>query len=362
MADSNAETIFDGEENISKEDKIRVCDSCGGTLKYNPYKKKLICVFCSREYELKFKAEKVRELDLEAINDLFDDVDWGVDTKVIECKNCGGKTVSSTAEKTAFCAFCGSQHIVNNDEGSGIKPQGLVPYVFDEIEAKKVLEAWVKRRWLAPNDLKKTFRKKDLQTVYFPYWTFDTYAKSDYYIELGTNHRDSEGKVYKVTWKSKSGNYSKRYDDFLQVGTEGSLNTYLKKIKPFRTTGGEVIDYDPSFLVSCQARKYTVEPNAAWEKTKDDIYYDLSREISSMYYHADKRRGFRQSIEYTDNSFKYIMLPVYISAYEYKNKIYNVVINGQTKKISGQSPVSVYKVMSIVVVIALILFFVYSLS
>ncbi len=357
MADDNINILEDDELELSKESKIKTCDSCGGDLKYNPYKKKLVCIFCSREFELELKSDNVRELDLEMIDELFKDTNWGVETKVIECKNCGGKTVSSTADKTTFCAFCGSQHIVKNIESSGIKPQGLVPYSFDNREAKELMKSWVSKCWLAPNDLKKSFLTKELQTVYYPYWTFDTRAISNYYIELGTEHRDRDGEVYKVTWESRRGTYKKHYDDFLQIGVDSDLNRYMKKIKPFETTDGEVVDYEPSFLAGCQAKKYTVEPDEAWKKTRDDIYEDLRLEIKWSF-NADKRRNFEQVIEYTDNSFKYIMLPVYIAAYQYNDKTYNVVINGQTKKIYGNYPKSVYKIAGIIAVVALIMFLV----
>ena len=49
--------------------------------------------------------------------------------------------------------------------------------------------------------------------------------------------------------------------------------------------------------------------------------------------------------------FKHILLPIWISAYIYKVKVYRFMINGQTGEVDGESPVSIIKVMLLILVI-----------
>ena len=48
--------------------------------------------------------------------------------------------------------------------------------------------------------------------------------------------------------------------------------------------------------------------------------------------------------DYRDVTYKHMLLPVWISAYIFKGKLYNFYINGQTGEVQGKSPVSVFKV------------------
>jgi hypothetical protein len=51
--------------------------------------------------------------------------------------------------------------------------------------------------------------------------------------------------------------------------------------------------------------------------------------------------------------WRYILLPVYISAYMFKNKVYQIMVNGQTGKVAGQRPVIWWHVWSLIVLMLL---------
>lgn len=65
---------------------------------------------------------------------------------------------------------------------------------------------------------------------------------------------------------------------------------------------------------------------------------------------------------YSDETYKHIFIPVYSTAYTYKDKQYNVLINGETGKIKGEYPKSPIKIAAIVIVILGILFGIYLAS
>jgi hypothetical protein len=51
----------------------------------------------------------------------------------------------------------------------------------------------------------------------------------------------------------------------------------------------------------------------------------------------------------TEETFKHILLPVYISSYNYDGKQYSFYVNGQTGKIHGTRPYSFWKIFLAVV-------------
>jgi hypothetical protein len=48
--------------------------------------------------------------------------------------------------------------------------------------------------------------------------------------------------------------------------------------------------------------------------------------------------------DYRDITFKHILLPIYISAYRYNNKLYRFLVNGATGKVKGERPWSAWKI------------------
>ena len=69
---------------------------------------------------------------------------------------------------------------------------------------------------------------------------------------------------------------------------------------------------------------------------------------------GDTYRDLRIAADYSGQTFKHILAPVWLLSYHYGAKAYQVVINGSTGSISGDYPKSWVKI-SFAVLIALIL-------
>ena len=55
-------------------------------------------------------------------------------------------------------------------------------------------------------------------------------------------------------------------------------------------------------------------------------------------------RNFSMNLDFSDESWRYILLPVYLANYSYEQKSFQVIINGQSGAIAGQRPVDWFKV------------------
>ncbi|HRA24683.1 MAG TPA: hypothetical protein PLK52_14030, partial [Usitatibacteraceae bacterium] len=62
---------------------------------------------------------------------------------------------------------------------------------------------------------------------------------------------------------------------------------------------------------------------------------------------GDQQRIHSVSTRYSGVKFKHVLLPVWISAYRYRDKAYRFLINGQTGEVSGESPKSWWKIAAI---------------
>ena len=53
---------------------------------------------------------------------------------------------------------------------------------------------------------------------------------------------------------------------------------------------------------------------------------------------GDEQRIGNLNTDYNAITFKHILLPIWISAYQYNGKVYRFIINGRTGKLEGERP------------------------
>ena len=124
------------------------------------------------------------------------------------------------------------------------------------------------------------------------------------------------------------------------------------KIEPFQLNG--LVDYKTEYLSGFLAERYSIPLKEGWNDAKvvidDGITSGIRRQV-----HGDVVNIVSVSTDYDDITYKHILLPIWISSFQFNNKVYRFLVNGQTGKVSGKSPVSAVKVsIAVVVVIAII--------
>jgi len=51
-------------------------------------------------------------------------------------------------------------------------------------------------------------------------------------------------------------------------------------------------------------------------------------------------------------TFKHVLLPVWIAAFRYHDKVFRFLVNGQTGKVTGKAPLSWFKILLFIAFIA----------
>ena len=64
---------------------------------------------------------------------------------------------------------------------------------------------------------------------------------------------------------------------------------------------------------------------------------------------GDRQRITRLETNYGDTTFKHVLLPTFLSAFRWKNKVYRFVVNARTGEVQGERPVSWWKVTLLVI-------------
>src|SRR2546423_7172471 len=70
---------------------------------------------------------------------------------------------------------------------------------------------------------------------------------------------------------------------------------------------------------------------------------------------GDEQRVNQISTNYSAITFKHLLLPVYVGAYRFHEKVYQVVINGRTGEVQGERPYSFWKIFFFVLALLTVL-------
>lgn len=328
-------------------------------MQFSPETQALTCEFCGHMSPIAAEGE-IREYGIEEIAQ-YETRSWGQETAVIHCENCGGETVISASEKSNFCAFCGSAHVLKTQEEAGASPESLVPFKVTRKSAQEAFRKWISHRWFAPSALKKSYVADRLSGLYIPFWTFDAATEASYTCEVGHDYFTTEtytdivnGKselrtrqVRHTRWSFASGNHAKVFDDVLVNASEKFNPERIRALEPYFTT--ELAPYQPEYLAGFLCEKYVKGGAESLAEARQRMLDRVSEEIVAKQ-HADHVRGLNVNIRYRDLTFKHILLPVWLSSYAYGTRIYQFCINGQTGEVQGEAPISPWKVAGAVAV------------
>ena len=337
-------------------EEIYYCDGCGGIMEFDIESQGLKCPNCGNMQKIKAKSKDVVEHTFTKRKAQSIPVQEKT-SHTMDCKGCGAQ-VEVAADCTATeCPYCGSSYVLAEKQEAAIIPDGVLTFQVDKHKAGEIFTKWINKRWLAPGTLKNLYEKDKLQGVYVPYWTFDADTICDYHAEGGkhrkekTKNANGEEVTKTVTdWYSVHGRVKNFFDDVLVKASKNMKGSLLKGVEPYDTK--KIKPYSPTYLSGYGAECYTV----SLEDAHKDAVRQMETELRSMsraqvLKKYDEVRNLSVDIEYRDETYKHILLPVYATAYNFKGKTYSVLINGQNGKIKGQYPKSPLKIAVIVLIV-----------
>jgi ribosomal protein S27E len=330
-------------------------------LRFQPGQTRLTCDHCGHTQEIATapaakRARALQEIDL--ARGLANDLPEGVEETVrsAACPNCGSVVDFQGASFATECPFCATPVVADTGSHRHIKPQALLPFALTQDQARDALTKWLGSLWFAPNGLLEYTRKgRAMAGVYVPFWTFDadsasryTGQRGEYYYETRTvtvqvngRNEQRQEQVRKTRWYATQGQVQRQFDDMLVMAATSLPLRLGDDLTPWDL--GLLVPYSPDFLAGFQAEGYTV-PLADGHATARNrmaqiIEDDVRRDIG-----GDEQRIDNVNSRFDDETFKHILLPIWMAAYKYSGKSYRFVVNGQTGEVQGERPYSWWKI------------------
>jgi predicted RNA-binding Zn-ribbon protein involved in translation (DUF1610 family) len=343
------------------------CPACGAQAEWNPGKQKLICPFCGTEspYVYDTATGKVQELDLvTALRELPDEErGWQTERRSVQCQSCHAVMVFGPERVGQNCEFCGSPALVDYEEiKSPIRPQGVLPFRIDVTSVRDKIRQWWRSKWLAPARLSRTALVDTVKSLYIPYWTFDAQAHCPWEAEAGHYYyvpvtvRDGNGRMVtrqerRVRWEPAAGVVDHVFDDEPVPGTQGLPLDLLRGVEPFPTR--EVVPYDTAFLSGHVVEHYKVVLVEAAQRSQAQMHAKLTQ-LCAAQVPGDTYRNLRIAPTFAGRTFKHVLVPVWLLSYTYGRTPFQVIVNGYTGAIAGRYPKSLWKILGLVALGAIV--------
>ncbi|NLK21691.1 MAG: zinc ribbon domain-containing protein [Epulopiscium sp.] len=312
--------------------KDHKCPSCGAGLEFNPITQNWKCSYCLTEFN---KGELNTTLPKEeTLNEDMEELDS------YRCPSCGAELIADSTTSATFCLYCRNHNIIKSRISGKFKPKSVLPFRLTKEQAADIYKKWIKKRILAPKEFKKKEEIEKITGIYAPFWLFD--CKTHGMIEgEGTRvsswsdgkYRYTQTKYYRVVREGRAG--------YSRVPVDGSKkldDKFMHLIEPYNYGG--LLDFSMKYMSGFMAEKYDVdspEAELTMKKRVERYFEDRLRGTVNGYSSFTVQN---KSVSISNTSHEYAMLPIYLLNNRYKDKDHMFIINGQTGKVVGETPVS----------------------
>jgi DNA-directed RNA polymerase subunit RPC12/RpoP len=339
------------------------CPQCSADTSFDPATGGLACAHCGARVAIEVATAPIHEHDYQAALAAAETRPASSLTsggREVECRTCGARVV--VAGHADRCAFCDSALVVEIAAEDTIPPESLLPFAIDRGSAGAAFTTWLGKRWFAPSDLVARAKKDALDGVYLPYWTFDSRtttsyrgARGDHYY-VTEHYTDSQGKsqtrqVQKTRWRSASGTVHVAFDDVLVPASAGLPPKVIAGLEPWDLQA--LVPFDGRFLAGFVAERYRVDLEAGFHAAEARMEPRIEAAIRADI-GGDVQRIDTMTVRHDDVRWKHLLLPVWVSSFRYRERLFRVTVNARTGEVSGERPWSWIKIGLLVLAIALL--------
>jgi len=375
--DAEGSTAKPGEAIDEGKGRIFPCDKCGADLEFSIGQQQLVCPYCGavKHIELPPNAVIVEKDYQEMLQRLQALKERGSDEQSattgeheIRCDSCGANVVFQGTLTSTHCPYCASplQRDKVHDAKSRIPVDAVLPFLIPRERVAENLRQWVKSLWFAPNDFKRDGAHGKFNGCYYPYYTFDSVTFTRWSGERGDHYwetvKDADGKdrqERRTRWTFCSGEFQRVFDDVLSLALKDDRSGLLQSLEPWPL--GKCQPYTPQLLAGLFSRTYDVPLDQGFTQAKDRmedaILQDIRQRIG-----GDEQRVTTRKTSHRAVTFKHILLPVWLMAYQYKGKLFRVTMNAATGEVQGERPWSWVKISLFVLMIATIALVIFAMT
>lgn len=322
------------------------CPSCAATTGFAPKDGALVCAFCSwkQPIESAQRPDVGHDFTVEALR--LAAHGWGVARRTLRCPDCGTERAVEAAAISTSCPFCAGSHVEvsDRDDGEALRPSHVLPFRVRDSDLAGPVKGWLGQGWFHPSGLAELARVDRFVGVYVPYWVFEAHVAADFECEVGHEQMrtvtDANGQVRtesETVWTWTKGQVAQTFSHVRIPGTARLSRVLLGRVDDAFDLA-HLEPFDPRFLAGFEAQGYDIALPEAWEAGKAEIR-DGARLLCEANAGSAKIRNLSVAAALSDEAWRYALLPVWVTAYKFEGRTWQVMVDGTTGRVQGQKPV-----------------------
>jgi len=308
------------------------CKNCGAGLAFEPASGKWTCQYCRSSYDKSELDEQHGDVGASDLHEEFHELES------YHCESCGADLIADDTTTATFCLYCRNPVVIKEKFKGVFEPNYVIPFKITKAQAEEIYRTWINKRRFAPIQFKQKEEIEKITGIYAPFWLFDC----DVTATLSGNGTKVS------SWRTGNTEYTKtqhfhversgevRYEKVPVDSATKLDDTFMKMIEPYDYS--ELKEFSMHYLTGFMAERYDVEAvdsEAIMKGRVEQYATERVKETVSGY----ASFGTTSSQEIISNSVHhYGLLPVYMLVNKFKDKEHLFLINGQTGKVVGDTP------------------------
>lgn len=259
-----------------------------------------------------------------------------VTSKVLRCSDCHAALRYSEAFAKTVCGFCGAALELEVSTDPMEHAEAWVPFTVSKAAAIASLTRWLgERGFFAPADLAEASRVDTIHPVAWAAWIVSGSANATY----GT---DVYGAGRKASWGPATGRFDRQLD-LIVPATQGLSREEVDDLGAY-----DVALTQPDALPDVPGEDFGVTRTSARARILEGVRDDALAQVGLR--HRGLLRKTKVEVMLTALFTRRLLLPIWVLAYQYRNKKFRVVIHGQREQtVVGTSPLSPWRVLAVIV-------------
>ena len=287
----------------------------------------LVCEYCTRRQVLGVSGDPAAEKDFILTLATARGHRRPLNEQIFRCQGCGSEFILPPGDLSVTCAYCGSPHVVRLESTKDLlAPDGILPHAFDAARAVRYLIEWVEGNRLRPE--KQAERPSGL---YLPLWTFDIGGGIDYTGETMQIEDNPFAGLQESQITRVSDQYPVFVDDLPIPASRKPSAPFIRLLPTFDLS--ELKPYDPRYLADWPAEVYDVPLADASLDAPSQAYARYKHELPALL--SPLRLIHTSSASLAVESFKLVLLPVWMTEIPLDGRERLVLINGRSGDVQG---------------------------
>lgn len=239
----------------------------------------------------------------------------------IRCSHCGAPVEFKPGEIIATCKYCGFTTVIETGQAFTFEHSLLLNnYTMEQIE--DVARNWMRSGFLKPGDLAKKSKIQEKNLVYLPFWVVSAIATTKYkgVFERITPPIVKEGQIQKeYNWLVLAREASDFPTREYNVPLFGKIPYDFRKLKSFAKLLNSEIDKDEALELA----KQQIEAQHRFL-----LQQDIDKIVEA-------------TTDFELKQMVYLHAPIWFIKYEYKGRLYQLIIDGASgTAVKGDIPSS----------------------